>query len=112
MRFFSLLACVLCLSAGGGCTSSRVIENTRVPEITVDETGIITFNGEHLPPDKVVAAVRHAGFVHTQEINILVPDNPDRKLMQTLSAELVRGGYTRTVFLKGRKATATLQKAK
>ncbi len=112
MRLFTLAACILSLALASGCASSRVIENTRVPEITVDDVGIITFNGQQLPPQKVVAAVRRAGFVHTQEINILVPDNPDRKIMQTLSAELVRGGYTRTVFIKSRKATATIQKAK
>ena len=112
MRLFSLLACALGLVLGSGCASTRVIENTRVPEVSMDDAGIISFGGEQLPPEKVVAAIRRAGFVHTQEINILIPDNPDRKLMQTLSAELVRGGYTRTVFLKSRKASATLQKKK
>lgn len=112
MRLISLLSALLLLSLWSGCTTSRVIENTRVPEISVDEAGIITFNGEHLPPEKVASAIRRAGFVPSQEINILIPDNPDRKLMQTLSAELVRGGYTRTVFLKNRKASATTKKQK
>lgn len=110
MRLISLFASLLLLTLWSGCTTSRVVENTRVPEISVDESGMITFNGEQLPPEKVVSAVRRAGFEHSQEINILIPDNPDRKLMQTLSAELVRGGYTRTVFLKNRKASATIKK--
>lgn len=112
MRTLSLFACFLLPILWSGCTTSRVIENTRVPEISVDEAGIISFNGEHLPPDKVASAIRRAGFLPSQEINILIPDNPDRKVMQTLSAELVRGGYTRTVFLKNRKASATLKKQK
>ena len=96
------------LLAGNGCITSRVIENTRVPEIAVDEYGAITFNNERLEIGKIARAVRSAGFERTQEINILVPDKPDRKLMAAISAELVRNGYTRTIFVTNRKATAAV----
>lgn len=112
MRLTLLFTCLVSLALWSGCTSTRVIENTRVPEITVDETGLISFNGERVQPGKVVAAIRSAGFAPTQEINILIPDSPDRKVMRELSAELVRGGYTRTIFLKNRKASATVKKGK
>ena len=87
-----------------------MIENTLVPEITVDQAGVISFNGKTLQPNQLAAAVRDAGFVNTQEINILIPDKPDRALMQTITGELLRGGYTRTIFLKNRKATSALGK--
>ena len=90
-----------------GCTSSRVIENTRVPEITVGESGEVTFNGKRVPPGKLAAALRDDGITHEQEVNILIPDKPDRPLMQSISAELLRGGYTRTVFVKSRRAVST-----
>ncbi len=93
-----------------GCTTSRVIENTRVPEITVDESGAVTFNGKRVPPGKIAAALRDDGITHEQEVNILIPDKPDRPLMQSISAELLRGGYTRTVFVKNRKAISTAGK--
>jgi hypothetical protein len=110
MRAYALSALALSFALCCGCTTSRVIENTRVPEITVDRAGIITFNGEQLQPSQIAAAVRRAGFTDAQEINILIPDKPDRALMQTITAELVRGGYTRTIFLKNRKATSGLAK--
>lgn len=101
-----LLFAVSC--AWHGCTTSRVIENTRVPEITLDEAGAITFNGKRLEPGKVAAAVRAAGFKREQEVNILIPDNPDRTLMRALSVELVQSGYTRTIFVKNRKTSSTV----
>ena len=112
MRILILTALLLSFAPWTGCLSSRVIENTRVPEITIDEVGIVTFNGEQLRPGKIASAIKSAGFRNTQEVNILIPDNPDRAVMQSVSADLVRGGYTRTVFVKNRKASATLAKPK
>jgi len=97
-------------SCWNGCTSSRVIENTRVPEIKVDESGAVTFNGKRVPPGKIAAALRDEGITHEQEVNILIPDKPNRPLMQSISAELLRGGYTRTVFVKNRRAVSTAGK--
>jgi len=108
----SLALAVITLICWNGCTSSRVIENTRVPEIVVDEFGAITFNKQRVMPGKIAAAVKAAGFTREQEVNILVPDNPDRKMMSAISAELVRSGYTRTIFVKSRKATAVVPKQK
>jgi biopolymer transport protein ExbD len=107
MRIAALLV-LACVCALTGCTSSRVIENTRVPEIEIDESGAITFNGERVQLGKVAATVRSAGFKREQEINILVPDKFDHTLRSAVCAELVRGGYTRTIFMKSRKATATV----
>lgn len=89
-----------------GCATSRVIENTRVPEITLDEAGVITFDSRRLKLGKIADAVRAAGFKREQEVNILIPDNPDRALMRAISVELLQRGYTRTVFVKNRKASA------
>lgn len=104
----SLTLAFLALTCWNGCVNSRVIENTRVPEIALDESGTVTFNGKRVEPGKLAAAVKAAGFERSQEVTILVPDNPDRKLMSALSAELVRGGYTRTIFVKHRKASAVV----
>ncbi len=105
-----LAAALLCALLGAGCRSSRVIENTRVPELTVDDAGRVLFEGETLQLGEIGAAVRRAGFNRTQEVNILVPDNPDRKLMGAITGDLRKSGYSRTVFVKARKATATLGK--
>ena len=104
MRTLLLIPLLTVLACGSGCTSSRVIENTSVPEITIDEAGTITFGGKRLEQGKIAKAVRDAGFERTQEVNILVPDKPDRTLMQAVSAEMIRNGYTRTIFVKNKKA--------
>ena len=107
---FALFLAILLpsLACWNGCTTSRVIENTRVPEIVIDAYGTITFNNERVEIKKIAAAVKAAGFEKTQEVNILIPDNPDRAIMRALSRELVLNGYTRTVFVKNRKATAVV----
>ena len=98
------------LLGGNGCTSSRVVENTRVPEITIDERGLLSFNNQRVELGEVAAAVKSAGFKNTQEVNILIPENADRTVMRAVSGELVRHGYTRTVFVKTRKASASVPK--
>ncbi len=105
LSFLILLSAFSCWC---GCTTSRVIENTRVPEIFIDESGTIIFNNERVELKKIAAAVKAAGFEKTQEVNILIPDNPDRALMRDISRELIVHGYTRTIFVKNRKATAVV----
>jgi hypothetical protein len=83
-----------------------------MPEIVIAESGQITLNKKRVELGRIASAVKSAGFERTQEINILIPDNPDRKLMSTITAELVRSGYTRTVFVKNRKATAVVPQQK
>ena len=110
MRKIVLLAVFATLTVWTGCTTSRLIENTRVPEITIDSTGIVTFEGRQVQTDKLAAALKSAGIARTQEINIRIPDMNDRALMKSITAELIRGGYTRTIFVTPRKATATTAK--
>jgi len=106
MRMVILL--LLAVSLGSGCMSSRVTENSRVPEIVIDDVGIITVDGKQTPLGKIAAAAHDAGYRNTQEINILIPDAPDRKIMQEVSGELAHGGYSRIIFEKKRKAFSAL----
>ena len=110
MRILALLALLFALSSWTGCTSPQVSGKSSAPEISINESGIVTFDNQQLQPGKIASALRAAGFRRTQEIKILIPDNPDRAVMKTVSAELVRSGFTRTVFVKKRKAIATLSK--
>jgi len=112
MRKIALLAVFATLAAWTGCTTSRVIENTRVPEISIDSAGIVTFDGRQVALSKLAAALKSAGIGSTQEVNVLLADMSDRALMKSVSTELLRGGYTRTVFVTPRKATATVAKPK
>ena len=93
-----------------GCVSSHVLENTRVPEIVVDDSGAVTFNSKRLEIGKIASAVKAAGITREQEVNILVPDRFDRTQRNRIYADMLKGGYTRTVFVTKRKATATIKK--
>lgn len=110
MRIPTLLLLLAALSAGTGCTTTAVVDSSKTPEIVIDESGSLSFNDKQLKPGKIASALKSAGYKKTQEINILIPDQPDQKLMRSVSAELVRSGFTRTVFVTKRKATATLAK--
>jgi hypothetical protein len=104
-----LLILLFCCALAGGCVTHRVISNTRKPEIVIDDYGRISLSGKTVERGKIAKAVRSAGFTQDQEINILIPDRPDRGLMASVAGELVKGGYKRTVFVKNRRAAGTLQ---
>jgi biopolymer transport protein ExbD len=91
---------------GTGCVTSRMIEDTRVPEITVDDFGAITFNNARVELDRLSRTVRAAGITREQEVNIRVPEKFDAALRKRIYAEMLRGGYTRTIFVTDRKASS------
>jgi len=108
MRVCPLVVVFLALSLSFGCVSTRVVDNSRTPEVVVDESGIITFNGKQLAANKIAPALSSAGIEKTREITILIPEKRDRALMQTVTAELVHKGYHRVAFVTKRKALATV----
>lgn len=99
---------LVALSFCAGCVNTRVIENTRAPEIIVDDSGAITFNNQRVKLDKLAKTVKRAGIDRDQEVNILVPENFDRALRNRIYAAMIRSGYTRTVFVSNRKASAVV----
>ena len=111
-QFTAWIGLIAFLILGTACVSSRVVENTRVPEITVDAHGAITFGDERVELKRLVKEVRAAGITREQEINILVPENFDRSLRGKIYAEMLRGGYTRTIFVSQRKASSFVPQEK
>jgi biopolymer transport protein ExbD len=93
-----------------GCFGSRVIEDTRTPEIAIDQFGAISVMGKSIKRDNLARAVRKAGFKQDQEINILIPENPDRQLMASIAGELRRKGYSRIIFVSDKKTYSELGK--
>jgi hypothetical protein len=97
-------AALLCAT---GCVSSRLIDSTRgMPEISVDGFGAITFNNQRIELARLSQTVKAAGITRQQEVNILVPTNFDTTLRKRIYAEMLRGGYTRTIFVTDRKASS------
>ncbi len=112
MRIRPIFICVLtALSVGlcgTGCLSSKVVMDSRVPVLEIDDSGNVTFNEKSVKFGKIASALRSADIPRSAEIHIMVPDHPDRNAMQKVSGELIYGGYTRTVFVKKRKALSEL----
>ena len=104
-----LLSIALCCAS---CTTSRVIENTRVPEVEIDTAGKIWIKDKSVQPGKIGKTLRSAGFRREQEVNILIPDTDNRRMMQSVTADLVRSGFTRSVFITNKSATSSVSKSK
>ena len=107
MRFFSLLTFFCIVLFAGGCTTSRVIEDTRTrpstsfalvkdespPDIVIDKFGDVSFQGKRIAPEDVATVVAAAGIPKKQKIRILVPEQRDHVLMRIIADNLLRAGY-------------------
>jgi biopolymer transport protein ExbD len=108
-KILMLLIAVTCCMA---CTTSRVIEDTRVPEVVIDSYGKTWINDKPVAPGKIGRTLKSAGFRREQEVNVLVADPHDRRSMQTVTADLVKNGFTRSIFITNRTATSSVQQKK
>ena len=114
MRTHALLALFFVLALWTGCVSSTVVAGkSKAPAITIDESGAITFNDQHVQLGKLASALKSAGIEKSQVVNIQIPEHFDREVMRRISTELVvKNGYIHTFFVTKRKATATLVEPK
>ncbi|MDA3923160.1 MAG: hypothetical protein PF904_00480 [Kiritimatiellae bacterium] len=101
-----LIAANCCMS----CTTSRVIENSRIPEVEIDTFGKIWINDKPVKLGKIGRTLQHAGFRREQEVNILVADTRDRRTMRAVTSDLVKRGFTRSVFITNKSATSSIKK--
>ena len=100
---FTLMLCA-------GCVQHRLLENTRVPEIEISDAGNVVFQGKIVKPSEVAEALADAGIPKTQEINILITANSDRRLMTYLIVQLDQAGYKRTIFISRRRTYSEVKK--
>jgi len=110
MRFFSVLSFFCAVFFCAGCTTSRVIEDTRTTEIIIDRFGDVTFQGKRVAPDQVAAALASAKVPKAKKIRILVPEQRDHVLMRAITDDLQKAGYG-VFFITNRKATSDLTTA-
>ena len=108
MRVYPFIVLSFLLFLSFGCVTSQTVDNSRNPEVTIDESGIIAFNGKQLKTNKIARALSSAGIEKTRVVTILIPENRDRTLMKAVTAELVRNGYHRVAFVTKRKTMATV----
>lgn len=100
------LLTAIALTVTTGCVNSHVIKDTTEPDITVDDFGAITFKGKRIELENLARAVKSAGIKRNQEVNILVPERFDTMRRNQIYSQMLRGGYTRTIFVTDRKATS------
>jgi len=102
------IAATCCIS----CTTSRVIEDTRKPEVVIDTYSKIWINDKPVVLGKIGRTLRSSGFRREQEVNVLVADPHDRRTMQAVTSDLVKSGFTRSVFITNKAATSSVQQKK
>ena len=90
-----------------GCAVSTVVEDTRTPVIEMNRFGDLLWHGEKLEPGRICKSLQRAGVRKSQQINIRIPQNADRRAMGHIAGELNRGGFTRIVFTTNRTAAST-----
>jgi len=103
---FICLTAIFCIS----CTTSRIVSNTRVPEVEIESSGIIWVRDRQVRVGKIGKALRSAGFSKGQVVKVLVADKNDKRLMQAVSADLVMSGFKRPVFITNKITQSTTKK--
>lgn len=102
---FSLIFC-------SSCSTTRVVSNTRTPEVRIEASGIIRVGDRQVNPGKIGKALKSAGFSKDQEIKVLISDKNDRALMQAVSSDLVMSGFMRPIFITNKITESTTKKKK
>ena len=104
MRFLILTALFGVVLFGAGCATSRVVEDSRSPEIVIDKFGGVTFYGKRISPDAVGKAAVSAKLPKTEKVRIAIPETPDQDVIGRVAGSLGVKGYM-PVFLTERKAS-------
>jgi len=103
--------CLVLIVAGtllGGCSTPSVHDAVHSPPIIVTESGTVLINNRPVDVADVARELKAAGYRKSSEILILIPASPDRAVMKQISIELAKKGFTRTVFVTKRTASATI----
>ncbi|MCL2104947.1 MAG: hypothetical protein FWH21_07850 [Kiritimatiellaeota bacterium] len=122
MRSVVLIAFLCMVFCGGGCKTSRVIEDSRSrssdslplvqnmspPDIIIDRFGDITVQGKRVALEKIVSAVKSAGISKQQKVRIFVQEPPDYDVMGKVAGALHLAGYS-TLFVTKKIATSGLK---
>lgn len=107
----SLLLLVMVM-LGAGCMTSKLVADSREPEIQVTTAGEILFEETTIAQERIPSIFKERGIKRDQTILILVPSDPSERntqLMKSIVATLKRAGYGRTVFTTHRKAVSNLK---
>ncbi|MCL1919738.1 MAG: hypothetical protein FWG50_01465 [Kiritimatiellaeota bacterium] len=108
MRFLILMAFTGMVLLGGGCVTSRVVEDARAPEIAIDSFGDVWFNGQRVASEKLAATVVASGCPKKSRLRILVPVQRDHVLMRTITDSLERAGYL-TLYVTDKRAVTNVK---
>ena len=112
MRVLQRLALLSALVLAGGCSTFQGNDAASSSPVAIDDAGTVTVDQRAVKLDELASALRSAGYRKTDAVVVQIPDAPDRAVMKQVSAELAKGGFTRAVFTKKRKASATVSSHK
>jgi hypothetical protein len=110
VRPFLCLAVVLTALAlaGGGCGTSPAGPARAQVEIHIREDGRMLIDGRTSALARLGRSVRRAGATPQTTIHVVVTDRTDQATLVTVTRTLREAGYTRILFSRPRKATATI----
>lgn len=112
MTPFRIVVGIALISLLSGCTTSKVLTDSRQPEIRITSAGEILFEEQPITKDQVPLVFKERGIQRTQTILMRVPSEQtqrDHLLMRSITEALRRAGYSRIVFTTDKKATANLK---
>lgn len=107
-----MMVCIALLAAMTGCTTSKVITDSRNPEIQLTTSGEILFEERTISKEQVPLIFKERGIQRTQTILMRVPSEQTQRdylLMRSITDTLRQAGYSRIVFTTEKKATANLK---
>ena len=93
-----------------GCAHERFITDAKHPEIAVSETGTVTYRGRIVEAEDLPELLRDSGLTRQDTIHIHIPSGiTDYRVPYHVMGQLVKGGFTRPVFVEDRKSTSSVK---
>ena len=97
---FASLVVLLC-----GCATEHYVTDARHPEVSITESGGVTYRGKFVKPEDLPGLLKDSGLTKRDTIRIHVPDNlHDMQLPGRVYEILLRNGFTRSILLSDRKS--------
>ena len=92
------------------CTSTRVISDSRTPEVEIESSGIIWVGERQVQLGRIGKALKSDGYDKDRTVKVLIADKRDRGLMQAVTSDLVMSGFKRPVFITNKITESTTKK--
>ncbi len=113
MRRSALFALAAAAILSGGCAHEQFITDAQHPEIAVSEMGTVTYRGRVVEAEDLPGMLKDSGLTRQDTIHIHIPSGTtDYRMPYHVMGQLVKNGFTRTVFVEDRKSSSSVKPKK